>query len=297
LLLLDAVRSSYFHQRNLAFMGYVLGYSFVIAIGVLFRESNVFLCVLPFFILNPFRNIQITSNSLTILHAVRFLKKTCAQYISWQAIWFFIPGLFVLLANVLITKNTIVTGINNYSYSQIVLSLFFTKSLPEYILGILIAFGPLILLLPFFYNQFKSVFLEKQELAVLLTVALIFGFIGGTDTERILCMSGFPVILLLVGISIKALYNTSQRWWLLVLFIIQTVAYRFFWMLPDHTIKSGHTPVPFFGLMSSHVKYLYLYSHFSNYIIDAILLIEYFILFIITGYIIHNKIKLKRIRL
>jgi len=229
---------------------------------------------------------------VTINHGILFIRKTWNLYFVKQNLFFLVPGLFILASGMYIRKHIVVSDLNVYSYLDNVLSLIYTKTLPEYILGILTAFGPLILLLPFFYGRFKTLLGEKQELLILLFISLLFGFIGGTDTERILCMSGFPVILLLMGISIRGLFYSSQRWWLYVLFALQAIAFRFFWYLPDYTVKSGHTPIPFFGLMSSHVKYLYLYSHFSNYILNTILLIEYLVLFIVTWYIIHNNVEL-----
>jgi len=292
LLLLHGVRKSYSNKNNRAFIIYITAYALVIAIGTLFRESNAILCVLPFFVLNPFKNVHFSSGAVKISHGIQLLKKTGKLYFIWQTLFLFIPLIFILLINMMIRKLTVVTDLNGYSYLQNVLSWFFTKSLPEYLLGVLIAFGPVILLVPFFYRQYKSLLWERQELGVLLIISLLFGFIGGTDTERILLMSGFPVILLLLGISIKGIFNSSQRWWLYVLFILQTISFRFFWSLPDHTVKSGHTPIPFFGLMSNHFKYLYLYSHFSNYLLGLLLLIEYFVLFIATWYVLQNKVVL-----
>jgi hypothetical protein len=293
LLILQAIREANSKNHNGAFAGWLVTYSFVIAIGNLFRESNAILCLLPFFIFNPFRNLLISSKTTTLSHVILYLKKTWKSYYVWQTLFLFIPVLFVAWSGLFIKNHIIVSDQNLYSYLDNVLTCLYTKTLPEYLLGILIAFGPLILLAPLFYNQYKNLLGENQELLVLLLISLLFGYIGGTDTERIFCMSGFPVILLLMGISIKAIYHSTQRWWLYVLFILQTISFRFFWTLPDHTVKSGHTPVPFFGLMSSHVKYLYLYSHFSNYIVNTLLLAEYLILFIATWYVIRHKIILK----
>jgi hypothetical protein len=210
-----------------------------------------------------------------------------------ENLYLLIPFLFVTASGLYIKKHIAVGDRNLYSYTENILTCIYTKTVPEYLLGILTAFGPLILLVPLYWNRFKNILWEKQELLVLLVISLLFGYIGGTDTERILCMSGFPVILLILGISIEGLFYSAQRWWLYLLFVLQTISMRFFWNLPDYSVQSGHTPLPFFGIMSSHVKYLYLYSHWSNYLLNTILLVEYFILFIATWYIIHYKVDLK----
>jgi hypothetical protein len=294
LLLLNLIRKSFTLKRTGAFAVYVLVFSFITGIAVLFRESNAILCFLPFFIFNPFFLPHSYSGSWSISQGMTHFKRIRKLYLVKETVILLLPLLFVLGANLYVKKHIVVSAQNNYSYFQNILELIFTKSFPEYLLGILIAFGPLIILLPFFYGQYKSLLKERQELLVLCASSLLFGYIGGTDTERILFMSGFPVIFLLLAKSIKGIYQSSQRWWLYILFILQTISYRLFWSLPDYTVQSGHTPVPFFGLMSSKVKYLYLYSHFSSYILNLILLIEYFILFIATMYIIRNKIALKK---
>lgn len=291
--ILRSIRKSYMQKQNSFFLIYMLIYSIVIAIGNLFRESNAILCILPFFIYNPLNELNWPVKNETKSRFNNILKRIFEKYWVWQTWIFFLPLIFVMLSSVFINRHIAVSQLNVYSYVDNVLSFIYTKTLPEYMLGILIALGPLVLLVPFNSVQYKSVFFEQQELLVLLFIALLFGYIGGTDTERILMMSGFPVLLILIGKSIRGVYYSSQKWWLYVLFILQMIAFRFFWNLPDHTIKSGHTPIPFFGLMSDHVKYFYLYSHFSNYIVNTLMLAEYLLLFLVTWYIIRNKIVLR----
>jgi hypothetical protein len=292
LLLLQSMRNCHDQKRERAFLVYLIAYSLIISIGNLFRESNAILCILPLFIVIPFSKINIEKNNLKLNQGILLFRRILKRYFVWKNLILLIPLLFVAVSNIYINKHIAVSDRNLYSYSENILTCIYTKTIPEYILGILIAFGPLILLVPLFFNRFKSVLWEKQELLTLLVISLLFGYIGGTDTERILCMSGFPVILLILGNSIEGLFYSSQRWWLYILFILQTISMRFFWNLPDYSIQSGHTPLPFFGLMSNHVKYLYLYSHWSNYLLSTVLLAEYFMLFIVTWYIIYNKVGL-----
>jgi hypothetical protein len=290
MLLLHSMRNCHDQKRERAFLVYLIAYSLVISIGNLFRESNAILCILPLFIVFPFFKIKIEKKNLKLNQGILFVRRIWNRYFVWKNLIVLIPFLFVAVSNIYINKHVAVSDRNLYSYTENILTCIYTKTVPEYILGILTAFGPLILLVPLFFNQFKTILREKQELLVLLVISLLFGYIGGTDTERILCMSGFPVILLILGTSIEKLFYSSQRWWLYILFILQAISMRFFWNLPDYSIQSGHTPLPFFGLMSNQVKYLYLYSHWSNYLLSTVLLIEYFMLFIVTWYIVYNKV-------
>ena len=195
LLFLQGMRESFSTNRSGSFVVYTIAFSVVIAIGNLFRESNAILSILPFLILNPFGQVHITADSMTITHGMRYLKKIWKRYFVWQTLLLFLPLLGILLSTGFIKKHISVSDQNLYSYLDNIFACFYTKTLPEYILGILIAFGPLILLVPLFYNLYKSLLWEKQELLVLLIISLLFGYIGGTDTERILVMSGFPVFL------------------------------------------------------------------------------------------------------
>jgi hypothetical protein len=294
LLILQVMRDSYTNKNNHRFIGWVIAYALVISIGNMFRESNAVLCILPFFILNPINHVHFFSGIRDVSKYVQCMRKSLTIFFIKRNLILLIPAMGIIFSNVLIRKNTVVSDRNVYSYVENVFTCFYSKTPPEYILGIFIAFGPLILLVPFYYKKWRSILKNKQELLALLFISLLFGFIGGTDTERIIFMSGFPVIFLLLGVSIDTIYYSRQRWWLYVLFVLQTIAFRLYWTLPDYTIKSGHTPVPFFGLMSNRVKYLYLYSHFSNYIVNTILLGEYFMLLVLTWYVIEHKIVLKK---
>jgi hypothetical protein len=294
LLILQVMRDSYSNDNHRRFIGWVIAYALVISVGNIFRESNAVLCILPFFILNPIKHLQVFSGIKDVSYYVQGMRKSLMFFFNKRNLILLIPVVSIIFSNAFIRKSTAVSDHNVYSYVDNVFTCFYTKTPPEYILGIFIAFGPLILLVPFFYKKWKPLLLDKQELLALLIISLLFGFIGGTDTERIIFMSGFPVIFLLLGISIKSVYDCPQRWWLYVLFILQSIAFRFYWTLPDYTVKSGHTPVPFFGLMSNHVKYLYLYSHFSNYIVNTILLGEYLMLLVLTWYVLEHKIVLKK---
>lgn len=289
LLLLHLIRKAY--NDNTSIVGYVVAFSLVVAVGNLFRESNVALAFAIFFILNPLKGLNINRSTLTVAHGVGIIRKMREMYLVKQTSILFLPIVSVIAINSIVSHYKIIDPQNGYSYIRAVFTWFYEKSLPEYVLGICIAYGPLILLLPFYFKEFKAFFRERQELFLLLIISLIFGFIGGSDTERITFMSSFPILFVLIGMAIKYIYDSSQKWWLYVLLILQTIALRFYWALPDYPSDASNTPVPFFTLFGEHFPYLFLYSHHGHLIINSLLFLEYFILFITTFYILYNKIQ------
>jgi hypothetical protein len=294
LLLLHFIRESYNDNKNIFW--YVLAFSVIVSVGSLFRESNSVLAIALFFIVNPLKYLNISSKTITLSHGVKTLKQIWNLYFVKQSLIFFLPLLFIGLINIIVS-NFIAINQSDYSYFKTVFSWFYTKSLPEYLLGICIAYGPLLLLVPFFHKQFVSLFFEKQELLFLLIIGLIFGFIGGSDTERITFMSSFPIIFVLIGLSVKSIFYSNQRWWLYALFLLQTIAYRFFWTIPDFPSEIRHIPIPFLSLMSNHFQNLLLYSHHGHFLLNTILLIEYLLLFLVTFYVLHNKVVMKSFKI
>jgi hypothetical protein len=296
LLTYNAMKNSFDNRKHGSFTRFAILFAIVVAIGNLFRESNSILCLLPFFILNPFSGIKISSENLTISHGLNTMTKIIKLYLNRQTLLLLLPAILVFISNGIVRKLTVVTTELGYSYIQNILSWLYLKTLPEYLLGIFISYGPVIVLLPFFWREIRAFLMQRQELLFLLILSFVFGLIGGSDTERIFFMSGFPVVYILLGLAFRNIFNSSQRWWLWVLLPLQSVSYRFFWSLPDYSTVKLHTPIPFFGLIGNHFQYHYLYSHFSNNILSTLLLIEYLLLFLMTWYVIHNKIDLKGAR-
>lgn len=291
ILLLSAIRKRYNLNKNKAFAGYILVFSFVVAVGSLFRESNAVLSLALFFVLNPLRGFKnLSVKSMTFSNLRNSFRKIWKLYYSRQTVFLFIPLIFVVLANRILSDFILVEE-RDYSYLKYAFRWFYTKSLPEYLLGIFNACGPLILLLPFFLKEIKVLLWERQELFLLIIIAFLFGFVGGSDTERIFFMSGFPVILIWMGFSIKCIFESAQRWWFFVLLALHTLAFRFYWTLPDFPSDIRHIPVPFFSLLGNHFQYLFLYSHHGQHILNSILFTEYIVLFIITWFIIQKRIK------
>ena len=221
LLILQLVQSCA-NRRKQAWIGYILVYSLVVGVALLYSgESNAILCVLPFFVVYPLGELNIVSATPPIARGLNILRKTVRTFLAGKRPCCLF-GLFVLGATMILKKFIVVTAPESYSYIWTAISWLYLKTLPEFVLGILIAYGPLILLVPFFYGKYKSLLRERQELWVLLIVSLLLGLIGGSDTERILFMTGFPVVLILIGISIWQIFYSTQRWWFYLLLVLQS---------------------------------------------------------------------------
>jgi len=285
LLLLNRLHK-YQSENNKVLLPGIIALSIVTSIGILFRESNIALALAAPFILNPLKNWDFNQNIFKVSGWLNFIKKTVLMYWKRNSLLLFLPLLFAFLITIGINK--LVVPASGWSVLKTTIDWFYEKSLPQFLLGIFIAYGPVLVLVPYYFKSYKTIFFDRQDLSVLFLIFLLFGLIGGTDTERILYMSSFPIIFIMIGISIKQLYASPQRLWLVVLLILQTLAYRFYWLTPDYLTERKGIPIPFFTLLGNKFEYLYLFSEFGHHILNTLLLIEYIVLFIMTGFIVNN---------
>jgi hypothetical protein len=292
LLILQSIRDSYLKTKKLSFLGFV-SFSLIIALGYSFRETNAVMALFPIFIFKPIDDLKINSKTMTVSHGIEIIKKTWKLYFVRQSLLFTLPFIAIILAKVLIMNIIRINDQDDYSFFIAACSTFYTKSLPEYLLGIFNAFGPLIILVPFYWKQFRSLLIERQELLILLIYSLFIGYTGAGGTERITFMSGFPIILIMIGISIRSIFNSPQRWWLFVLIALQTIAFRFYWYLPDYPNTTKNVPIPFMTLIGSDFQVLDLYSSYGSILINIFLFLEYCFLFFLTMYVLFSKIDLK----
>jgi len=287
LLMLNRLRETYNAISSFK-ISEVLGFSLIVGIGVFFRETNSILAIAPFMVLNPVRMTSF-KNSIQKSRLSGQIRRLISIYFNLRSLVLLIPLLVVFLANRLVSGLIQINDLDNYSYFTAACKTFYTKSLPEYLLGIFNAYGPLFVLLPFFWNQYKSFLLQRQELTFLLIISFLLGYIGAGGTERITFMSGFPIIFIILAISVKTIFYTSQRWWLYFLLFLQSIAYRFYWNVPDYPNETSLVPVPFFTLPGDEFPFLYLYSNYGSFLVNTIIFVEYCFLYLVTMYILANK--------
>jgi len=196
LLLIPPIRKMFKQKKDGALFGYLLAFSLVVGIGVLFRESNTVLFLALFFVVNPFKVFKgFSIKTFTFSDLSQLLKRLWTLYFVRQTLLLFIPLIFIVLAKGLLSNHILVEK-SDYSYIKTLFKWFYTKSLPEYLLGIFNACGPMVVLLPFFTKEIRVLLREKQELLFLLIMAFLFGWVGGSDTERIFFISAFPILLI-----------------------------------------------------------------------------------------------------
>ncbi len=263
----------------------ILLFTVIVSIGSTFRESNIVLGVALFFIGNPIKRQN--------LFKLKELFSSVFRFNNWRFLLLFLPILATMLVRLLISFKIQDTS-TDYSYIKALFFWFYNKSLPQFLLGILNSIGPLVVLLPFFTKKIKSLLVDRQELSVLLFFSLFFGYFAGGDTERIFIMSSFPILLIWIGYSIEGILLIKRKWWLFVIMALQTVAFRFYWYLPDFPGNETKIPIPFFTMLGSDFNYLFLYSYHGNYVLNSLILAEYVLLFVITWFVINKELYLKR---
>jgi hypothetical protein len=264
---------------------YLFLFSIIVSIGTLFRESIIILAFSVLFYDDPIRFKSIFK--LNIVKNVIVLKSILIRL-------FFVSVPFILTISIKFFANRYIENskFSNYSYFDAAIHWFYSKSLPQFLLGIFLTYGPLISLLPFI-KEVKTFLIKNQSLSFLLISGFGLSYIGGSDTERILYFLTFPIILVLIGISVKNLIISNQKWYLILILILQTIAYRLFWKIPDVEYKNKIEVFAFFNLVGNKFPHHYLYSQHGNIIVNTILLIEYIFLLFLSSYIIKNKIELK----
>ena len=133
----------------------------------------------------------------------------------------------------------------------------YEKPWPTYLQGWFLAFGPMLWLALLVERRAGAFLAERQYLAVYLAAFAVLGYIGGTDTERLLFWT-MPVVYVLIG---RALESVTLPVWLGAILVgAQLITSRaVFWPTPDFPSDAPHvwpvfTPfgrdVPFMDLFS-----------------------------------------------
>ncbi|HTL71526.1 MAG TPA: hypothetical protein VL404_09575 [Candidatus Eisenbacteria bacterium] len=116
------------------------------------------------------------------------------------------------------------------------------KKVPGYLLAWLIAFGPVIFLPIYAWRSSLAYLRRNAHLAVYLSAFAVLGYVGGSDTERLLYFS-MPVVYALIGRAIeekRAVFVFLPALALLV--VSQCIAQRIFWTTPD--FQNAFRPAP-----------------------------------------------------
>jgi len=126
--------------------------------------------------------------------------------------------------------HALATQTDSYSFVRTVGQWAYNKPLPVYLHGLFIAFGPA-LVLPVYFSRTAAAWLkENPTQAWTLALFLVLGWVGGSDTERIVYWA-MPVVYALFGVILEK--HALPKGFLLALAALQLLSHRVFMTLPD----------------------------------------------------------------
>lgn len=271
--------------RNRKFTNILL-FGLFIFVGVMFREVVIIIPIALLIALNP-----IGFKWIKNLRSGNNINSGSSKNLSIQLV---IPLLFAFVSFSII--RTYVVETNEYSFLLTALDWLTKKPILSYIHAYFIALGPaIIVLLVFYWRRVGSFLFDHQFILLYILCIVILGWVGGSDTERIIYWS-MPVIYLILGILIEENSDILLGMPLVILMIFQLLSQRLFWIVPDYPNEYS-TPFPFLTILSNKFQYLDLYSFHGNQYIQMISLIQYSILFFILLSWLKYHSRKKRIKL
>lgn len=259
------------YRKN--FLIYIL--SLFMFAGVFIREFVVVIGFCFLFLNNP---LKLVKGSKLIF------------YIKLPEKQFILPLLSGFLGIILI-KNIVVRP-NDHFFLEVAVAWFMTKTIPDYLVAVFIAYSPAVFLIIYFWREFLNFLKSNQTFLIYLLCVLIVSFIGGSATYRLLKW-GSPLILVCIGIILEKNINffLENKMFSAVLILSIIVSQRFLIPIPDYPggVKTYFvflTPLiknadilDLIGMGNKYVKFLILISHIA--------------VFAVLRLLIRNKLKLK----
>jgi hypothetical protein len=237
-------------------------------VGVVFREVVLVIPLALLFVSNP---IVTWAGLLPRLTSLRKLREA----IRLPPLAFVVPlglGFLGLLATHLIA-----TPLPGYSFVLTAIQWAYEKPAPTYLHAWFIAYGPIIAVALYDWRRLSSFLRDNQFMLTYLLSFAVLGWVGGSDTERILYWA-MPVVYVLIGKAVEDTFDLIKAWPLAtVLILSQLVSQRVFWTLPQY--PSDHpTPWPILTVPSSRFQFLDLFSVHAERTIEAVSLVQYMVL-------------------
>ncbi|HEY3897668.1 MAG TPA: hypothetical protein VGM54_03595 [Chthoniobacter sp.] len=222
--------------------GCIAGLCVLAAVGAYFREATLFV-------------------PLCVLAADRPIVKEGGRWKfrlpPWRLYLPFACGFLAFLSIRLVAHQT-----NDYSFVQTVYRFLYDKPVLTYIHAWFLAFGPVLFIILFDWRNAVEFLAEEQWLALLLATGAGFGFLGGTDTERLQYWS-MPGVYLLLGLAMERHWRILAWWPVTALFAAgQICTSRILWTTPDYPTHFQHT-FPVLQQFGSNVQFLDLFSYFG----------------------------------
>lgn len=212
---------------------------------------------------------------LSVMAAHRLLVKENGRWQwrmpPWSACVPFLFGFIAFLSTRHFAHQT-----DAYSFWQTIYRFLYDKPVLTYIHAWFLAFGPVLFILLFDWKNARDFLLREQWLALFLVAGMGFGFVGGTDTERLQYWS-MPCVYVLLGRAIERLRPILASGALIAFFAIgQILSSRILWTTPDYPTDFPHT-FPLLQQFGSNVQLLDLFSFHGYRPKESLSLVEYLI--------------------
>jgi len=251
-------------KASLIYAGLLALVSFI---GVLFREVVMIIPLALIFVTNPLPRLQEITSPLTKKQIIKFIKGP--YYPAIVAVVAGIAGIFLV--------RSIATQYNDYSFVKTAFDWAYDKPVLTYIHAYFVTYGLLIVIPLFFWRRTVNFLWNNQYMLVYLAGFMLFGWIGGSDTERFLYWA-MPVVYVLIGIEIEENRSIFNSPWLILFLSASTIcSQRMFWTVADYP-NTFKTPFPILSILSNKFQYLDLWSFFAERSVQAISLLEYLLL-------------------
>lgn len=188
-----------------------------------------------------------------------------------------IPFLLTFIA--MFSIKLIVSQSNTYQSHNAAFDYLYNKSLLMYVHSLLIAFGPILLLLLYLMIKGKLNYEipNPKQVYYLISIILILAFVGGSDTERLAYWSA-PLVFGFLAFQIDKnnLFKESKLL-LSILLILQLYSSRILFIIPDYPCNANHQ-YGFLTQFGNNFQYLDLFAFHSDNKVRLVSFASYIIL-------------------
>lgn len=262
-------------------VGKLAAFTTVSVVGAYFRDATLFVPL-----------AAIAARSLFIKDAARHWHW---QWPAWQNCVPFACAFLAFLSTRLI-GHQIDTDHYQYSFLGQIYRFLYEKPVLSYIHSWFLAFGPVLFILLYDWRKAREFLRQEQWLALFLVAGMGFGFVGGTDTERLQYWS-MPCVYVLLGRAMESHRSLLASGPLLAFLAIgQILSTRILWTTPDYPTNFTHT-FPLLQQFGNNVQMLDLFSYHGYRPKETLSLVEYLIFGAIVLYWLVSREKKIRVPL
>lgn len=245
----------------------LVAYSAIVFVGVLFRESDALLALLPFLLHNPIRERGALFARLHMPVDPALVPR------PWLAL--LLPPVAAVAA--IVWTHALGTQTNGYSSFGQAMAYFSEKELVPFLYSWWIAFGPVWALVLYDWRRGLAFLRQHQAEAVFALGMVGLTWIGGQDQERLLATIT-PVVFLLLGRAIEEYLPLLRSVGLAGLLIAtQFMAQRVFWTVPDYP-SNAPSLLPLLTPPSSSFQFFELFAAYARTRVRVLGVMEYTLL-------------------